>query len=233
LPHNSPPEKAARAPLQLPWLSRNKKNIYAFNDEDHLQEGAKSVRDNLLHFLANQGLAERAHKIYLLTHLRTWGHLFNPVSFYFVEDIHGEQLCLVAEVANTFNEQKLYVIANDKFHDGTYRDTQAKEFYISPFSNLDTQIHFNVKPPKQTLGLSINESENSEAYFFSALEGKRRPLTQNNLVLYTLLFPLITLKIVAGIHWHALMLFLKRIPVRAKSAHPELQKDVRRYLKAH
>ncbi len=218
---------------KLPWMSRNKSNIYNFNDTDHFQEGATNVKQNVLNFLTKHDLSERAHKIYLLTHLRTWGHMFNPVSFYFVEDANGEAVALIAEVANTFKEQKLYLVTSEKLKGDTYRDAQQKNFYISPFSNLDTFIHFKVKQPQEMLALSINETENNEAFFFSSLQGSRRPLTQKNLVFYSFLLPLITLKIVAGIHWQALMLYLKKVPFRKKALDPELQKDVRPYLKAH
>ena len=218
---------------KLPWMSRNKRNVYAFNDADHFQEGAISVRENVLNFLEKENLREQAGKIYLLTHLRTWGHIFNPVSFYFVEDTSGEALCLIAEVANTFKEQKLFLVPKEKLVRGTYRDTHKKHFYISPFSDLDTLIHFHVRQPSEKLALTINESEGDEPFFYSSLEGKRRGLTQANLVLYTLLFPLITIKVVAAIHWQALRLFLKKVPVRAKANQPELQKGIRPSLKVH
>ena len=218
---------------RLPWMSRNQRNIYRFNDSDHFQEGATTVRENVLKFLESKSLREQAGKIYLLTHLRTWGHIFNPVSFYFVEDRAGSPLCLIAEVANTFKEQKLFLIPREKLVGNAFRDTHKKHFYISPFSDLDTLIHFNVRQPTETLALTINESEGHTPFFYSSLEGKRRSLTQSNLVLYTLLFPMITLKVVAAIHWQALRLFLKKIPVRAKANKPELQKDIRPYLKVH
>lgn len=218
---------------KLPWMSRNKSNVYNFRDADHFQEGATDVKQNVLNFLAKHDLSERADKIYLLTHLRTWGHMFNPVSFYFVEDKSGNAVALIAEVANTFKEQKLYLVTNDKLKGNTYRDAQQKNFYISPFSNLDTFIHFKVKRPEKDLALSINETEDNEAFFFSSLQGSRRPLTQKSLTFYSFLLPAITLKIVAGIHWQALMLYLKKVPFRKKSLDPELQKEVRPYLKAH
>ena len=115
---------------KLPWLSRNRFNVYSFNDADHLQEGAATVKENLLNFISNQSIQGTVGKIFLLTHLRTWGHIFNPVSFYFVEDDQGAPLCMVAEVANTFKEQILYLISKDSMSGGAYRDAQKKYFYI-------------------------------------------------------------------------------------------------------
>ena len=218
---------------KIPWISRNRFNIYAFNDADHVQEGADTVKGNVLRYLEQHDLAEESGKIYLLTHLRTWGHVFNPVSFYFVEDKNGKPLCMIAEVANTFKEQKLYLVTADKLKDGTYRDAQKKYFYISPFSDLDTTIQFRVRPPQEKLALSINETEENKPFFFSSLKGKEKALNKRNLLFYTVFLPFITLQVVLGIHWHALKLYLKKIPVRAKSNRPDLQRDTRPYLKAH
>ena len=218
-------------PGKLLLMSRNRFNIYSYRDADHFTQGKLTPRENVEAFLYSNGVKEPVGSISLLTHLRTWGHAFNPVSFYFVEDKENEPLCLVPEVANTFNEQKLYLLKSDKLAGDSYKDTQDKHFYISPFSDLDTRLHFNVKTPGENVSVSINESDTEGAYFFSFLVGQKKDLSNFNLLKYTLLFPFITLSIVWGIHWQALKLFLKKIPVRAKSSSPELQTDVRPYLK--
>lgn len=214
------------------WLmSRNRFNIYTYRDSDHFSQGRSSPRENVEAFLSENGVSEPAGRITLLTHLRTWGHVFNPVSFYFVEDKDGQPLCLVSEVANTFKEQKMYLLERDKLKGDRYIDAQDKHFYISPFSDLDTRLHFNLKTPSEDLSVSINESDDQGVYFFSSLVGQKKALSNLNLLKYTLLFPFITLSIVWGIHWEALKLFLKKIPVRAKANDPELQTGIRPYLK--
>ena len=214
------------------WLiSRNRFNAYSYRDSDHFSQGFSTPRENVEAFLHSNGIDEPIGRISLLTHLRTWGYAFNPVSFYFVEGKNGQALCLISEVANTFNEQKLYLVNSDGLSGDSFADTQEKLFYISPFSDLDTRLHFHVKIPGENLSISINESDSDGAYFFSSLVGPKKKLNNFNLLKYTLFFPFITLSIVGGIHWQALKLFLKKIPVRAKASYPELQTDVRPYLK--
>ena len=218
-------------PGKLFFLSRNRFNVYSFRDTDHFKQGGATPRENVEEFLRSEGVEEPIGRILLLTHLRTWGHIFNPVSFYFVEDKHQKPLCLISEVANTFKEQKLYLVRCEGNGGEGYRDSQDKHFYISPFSDLDVKLHFNVKTPDERMSVCINESDSEGVYFFSTLVGKRKRLSNLNLFKYTVLFPFITLSIVWGIHWEALKLFLKKIPVRAKASYPELQTNIRPYLK--
>ena len=171
--------------------------------------------------------------ISLLTHLRTFGHIFNPVSFYFVNDASGKPLCSIAEVDNTFNEQKLFLV--DQQENGSFKQDHRKLFYVSPYSDLDTIFHFNLRRPNRTLRLGINQSEkNSRNPFFrSALSGKSIPLTDKNLLAYSIRFPAITIGILLGIHWQALLLHFKGHRARRKLNNPELQTEKRAYLKPH
>ncbi len=217
--------------LKNPLISESRwMGIYSLCAEDHLQFGCNSIKDNLTSYLRTQGFNQELGRVQLITNLRTFGHQFNPVSFYFVRDIEDQPLAVVAEVANTFNEQKLYVLDATKHHNGRVVDEQPKEFYISPFSDLDTTLHFNVKFPDNHLDIHINESDEKGIYFRSSMLGQQKALTTPQLMLQTLKFPAATLLIVFSIHWHALKLYLKKVPVRKKSDHPELQTNTRTYL---
>jgi DUF1365 family protein len=217
------------------WMvSRNKRNIYSFRDRDHVRMGASDVRGNIEAFLKTQGLIEKPRKLYLLTMMRTWGYLFNPVSFYMICNEADEPTGVVLEVANTFNEQKLYYIPKDKIHGAGFRDAQKKHFYISPFSPLDLNLEFLINIPAEKLLFTINERNDAgEKIFTSVLSGNKRPLTNRALVAETLRFPWITLQVMFGIHWQAFLLWAKKIPYFKKRLHPELQIDVRPYLGDH
>lgn len=206
-------------------LGRNRFAPYAFHDSDHHQVENLPIRESIEVFLNENGVHDEIGKIHLLTHLRTWGHVFNPVSFYFVFDNTGEAVCSIAEVGNTFNERKMFLLPSNS--NGVSQATERKEFYVSPFSDLDTSFHFRLSPPQECLRLSINQSKVGKIYFRSALSGTRAKLTDWNLALYALRFPLITLNIVFAIHWQAFVLYLKGIRVRPKAANPHQQTDVR------
>ena len=216
--------------VQNSLISKSRFALYSLRADDHLDFGKSTVKENVTAFLHTQGFRQPMGRIQMLTNLRTLGYQFNPVTFYFVSDTNGNPAAIVAEVANTFNEQKLYFIDAQSHSNQRVRDVQDKHFYISPFSDLDTQLHFNLSFPDDVLDIHIHESDAEGVFFRSGMRGKRMELCTRELVLQTLCFPALTLQVIAAIHWHALLLFLKKVPVRAKSDHPELQTHIRNYL---
>ena len=209
-------------------VGRNRFAPYEFRDTDHYNPNEVGIKKSITEYLCENGYDQPIGRIFLLTHLRTWGHLFNPVSFYFVEDQEGKPLCSVAEVGNTFNEQKLFLIPADT--SGQAIQEQLKNFYVSPFSELDTKFHFRLHKPGDRLRVAIDQSKNGETYFRSALIGEKRDLSARALLLSILRFPFLTLKIVGAIHWQAFLLYLKGAPYQLKSANPDKQTGTHPYL---
>ena len=215
--------------LAVRGFSRNRWNLYTFRDRDHLTlpglETA-SLRENLTTWLANHGVQLPAGgRIMLVTLPRVLGYIFNPVSFYFCSDATGAPLCGVVEVGNTFRELKPYLLRAPET-DGRFRLVTPKHFYVSPFSALDLCFDFNLRVPAETLELHIDDRAGERPVLLSALTGRRAPLTTARLLWFTLKYPLITLKVITLIHWHALLLRLRRLPWHRKSAHADLQRDV-------
>lgn len=207
---------------------------YQLRTSDHYDAGKQTIKENIIAYLQEEGRSTSdIGKIHLLTHLRTFGHVFNPVSFYFVDDADGEPLYAIAEVDNTFNEQKLFLI--DQPEGERFRQSDPKEFYVSPFSDLDTTFNFNLRRPDDRLRIGISQSEKpgQAPYFNSSLVGECREISDGALALYTLRFPAITMGILLGIHWQALLLWLKGHRARRKAEHPELQTGKHTYLKPH
>lgn len=215
----------------LTFFSQNRGNLYSLQDRDHLDQGQPSLKENVVCFVRTQGIQDEIGRVELVTNLRTWGYVFNPVSFFFVYQTDGALLACVSEVANTFNEQKLYLVDRKTENASRLQQSHDKLFYISPFSDLDTQLHFDLHEPDQRLKLVITESDSEGTYFYSSLSGKRVPLTNAALLKYTLRFPLMTLAIMAAIHWQALRLALKKVPYFKKSHRPDLQTDKHLYIK--
>ncbi len=210
---------------RLALFSHNSFNLFAFHDKDYLGDAA-SAKAKVISLAATKGYSG-IERVTLVTHVRTAGHLFNPVSFYFCENSAGEQVCALAEVTNTFHERKLFWLSPPP-GDAPYRDRQAKHFYISPFIALDAELDFYLPVPGDTLNLHVNDREpaSGKLFFHSSLRGKRIPLTNRSLLWAALRFPFVTLGIVAGIHWQALRLWWKKTPWIPKSARPELQRDL-------
>jgi DUF1365 family protein len=215
-------ELAARLRL----FSRNRFNLYTLRDDDHLSLGSASVRENVAAYLRGKGIELGAGKIYLLTHLRTLGHVFNPVSFYFCFDEQGRPLCAVPEVGNTFKELKPFFLGRETLADGTFRDRQVKHFYVSPFIDLDTTFDFQLRVPGERLHIQIDDYQEGRKFFLSALMGTRRPLNDSALIRSFLRIPFVTVKVITLIHYQALVLYLKRLRFIRKADNPELQREV-------
>jgi hypothetical protein len=214
-------------------FSHNRRNAYEFRDRDHLtlpDHESASVKENLLAWIAEQEtgavLNLAAVRVTLLTLPRVFGHIFNPVSFYFVHDRDTDTpLCAVVQVGNTFGEMKPYLLRAPEA-DGSFRRTTPKHFYVSPFSGLELSFAFNLKVPSAGLEIHIDDHDEGQPVLLSKLTGRRRELSTARLWGATLKCPLVTLKVITLIHWHALLLWLKRLPWHAKAAQPALQRDV-------
>ena len=216
---------------RLPFFSLNRWNLYTFRDRDHLTLSGgetKSLKENIVAYLAQNGIQFPADgRILLVTLPRVLGYIFNPVSFYFCSDAAGVPLCAVVEVGNTFREMKPYLL-RETDGEKCFRLITPKHFYVSPFSPLDLAFDFKLRIPGEMLDIHIDDRAGDRRVLLSALTGKRAPLTTARLLWFTLKYPLITLKVIFFIHWHAFRLWLKRLPVHRKAANPELQRDVLR-----
>ena len=219
------------------FFSHNRWNLYSFRDRDHLTlpgfEQA-TVKENILTWILSQPNppvlpADPALiRIHLVTLPRVLGYIFNPVSFYFVDDrMNGRPLCAVVQVGNTFREMKPYLLRAPSAP-GAYRLVTPKLFYVSPYSQLDLHFDFKLKIPGGHLDIHIDDRTGlgGPHVLLSSLTGKRQPLTTARLLWLTLKFPFVTLKVILLIHYQALRLWLKGVPLHRKSANPQLQQDL-------
>ncbi|MGC3988801.1 MAG: DUF1365 domain-containing protein [Chthoniobacteraceae bacterium] len=212
-----------------PLFSHNRFNCYTFHDRDHLTlpglEKA-SVKENLVAWLHQQGLEfPRDGRITIVTLPRIFGYIFNPVSFYFCFDGAGDPLCAVAQVGNTFKEMKPYLL-RDRDASGRFRLVAPKHFYVSPFSDLEVEFDFKLRLPTDQLEIHVDDRRGSETLLLSTLAGQRTPLTPRTLAWFLVKYPFLTLQVIALIHWHALLLWLKRVPWFHKTADLDLQREV-------
>jgi len=201
--------------------------VFEFRDRDHLTLPAVDsprLKDHLLAWMHGQGIRLPGDvRVSLLTLPRVFGYVFNPVSFYFVQDATtGQPLHAVAEVRNTFGELKPYLL-DPPAPDGRFRLKAPKHFYVSPFSSLDLIFHFDVGFPGKGFDIRVDDFDGDAPVLRSALAGTRRPLTTASLWMASLACPLVTLKVTWLIHWQAFRLWLKKTPWHPKAAHPERQ----------
>ena len=213
------------------WLfSHNHRTVYSFWEQDHEPAGMPPLKERVHGFLREHGIEPGpAGRVMLLTLPRVFGYIFNPISIYYCFDEAGAPVATVAEVGNTFGEMKLFLLrAADLTPGGAFEKLLPKQFYVSPFSSLDLNFDFRLEIPGGKLEVKIDEHDEHNKVFISILTGERREMTNRKLAWFTVKYPLLTLKVIFLIHWHALRLWAKQVPFYAKAANPGQQRDVRR-----
>lgn len=185
-----------------------------------------SLKQRVFAFLRERGVNALPERIELITMPRVAGYRFNPVSFYFCRGADGLPLAAIAEVTNTFGEVKPYLLDNTRWSDGAFRLRVPKHFYVSPFSDVDVEFDFILRPAGRSLAVQIDDHVGAERTLTSVLTGCARPLRDRTLLLFTVKYPLLTLKVIAAIHWQAFVLYLKRLPFFPKASRAADQRDL-------
>ena len=184
-----------------------------FRREDHMGDPGRPLADCVRELVEERTGARPAGPVRLLTTLRTLGHSFNPVSFYYCSGAVGDRVeAVVAEVTNTpWGERHCYVLRRNG--EAVMRDTTDKAFHVSPFIGMEGRYDWRVTEPEGRLLVHIDERDQEGARLFDAtLSLKRRPLTRAQLTRMLLHFPAASLRVVFLIYWNALRLRLKGAP---------------------
>jgi len=213
---------------RLRWFSLNRFNVFSLHERDYgdVRSGdGGGLRACVERQLRAAGLPVGG-AIRVLTMPRILGYAFNPLSVYFCDDATGALRALIYEVNNTFGERHSYVIEVDAGERDGRRVVQAcaKQLRVSPFLPHDLRYVFRVEAPRPeraalSIGIVVNDALG--ALVNARFDAERRALDDGALVRAFFSHPLLTLKVIAAIHWEALRLMLKGIRLQPKPAAPE------------
>lgn len=208
------------ASLGLRLLSRNRANLFSVHDRD-LGDGG-DPKAWIGRQLAAHGIhADGPVRVHLFP--RVFGMGFTPLTTWFCHRADDSLAAILYEVHNTFGERHAYLVAVDGADDGrTLTHRAEKCFHVSPFIGLGGTYRFAVKPPAERFAQTIRETapDDGRTILVASHVGRRRELTDGALLAAALRYPLLPVKIVGGIHYEALRLWIKGAPFFRKPAPP-------------
>ena len=192
--------------------SYNRWNWASFDDRDHFGDPGRPLRARLEADAARQGIEVPAGRIFLLTHLRYLGYCFNPVSFFYCFDRAQQLQVVLAEVRNTFGGAHNYWLRPDSAS-RTFRAAAAKSLYVSPFMPVDLEYGFAFTRPEDRLVAHMKTRRAGSLCFDATLSLERRPWSAAEIRRALVRYPPMTATVMAGIHWQALRVWWKGVPV--------------------
>ncbi|MGY0197449.1 DUF1365 domain-containing protein [Leptothrix sp. BB-4] len=210
-------------------LARNRAALVSFRDADHGEGGGDALAwvDALLRREGIPASDLDGGEIWLQTYPRVLGYAFKPVSFWYAHAADGRLVAVLAEVNNTFGERHAYLLSGDTL--GWGREVTARKvFHVSPFCAVEGGYRFRFLRSEATgsrparLIARVDHDDAQGPLIETRISGELLPLTARHLWRAWLAMPLLTMGVMARIHWQALRLWLKQVPFFRKPEPPSV-----------
>jgi uncharacterized protein len=195
-------------------------NLLSFFPRDRGDRSGSDLKTQVEEAMRKGGVEPDGGPIRLLTMPRLLGYAFNPLSIYFCHRRSGEVAAILWEVDNTFGERHGYLLPATSVEGDEIRQSCAKDFYVSPFMDMNLAYEFRVRPPKDLFALVIEVSDGEGRLLTARHNARREALTDRALVKLVVAMPLVTLRVIAGIHLEAVKIFLKGVGLRKRPPPP-------------
>jgi DUF1365 family protein len=204
---------------ELRLFSIGHKNLYGFDPADHGGKDIGELRPWVEKTVAEAGVDLEGGRVTLLAFPRVFGYVFNPISVWYCYGSTDELRALIYEVRNTFGDRHVYVVPVDGAQ--SLRHDIQKRLHVSPFNPMDQTYHFTSTLPASSLSLAIEMSDDDGILFRAGLGLTRLPMSDFNLLKVFFRYPFVTLRVIGGIHWQALRLWLKGAKYRSRPQPPK------------
>jgi hypothetical protein len=189
------------------WFSHNRRNILSVHDGDHGARDGTNMRTWAEAQLDLAGIETAGGRIEVMLYPRILGYQFNPLTSWFCYDAEDNLRAVIYEIHNTFGHSHSHLVPVEGRE--PYRHSFGKEFHVSPFFDREGGYAFTLRPPGERYSISIDYSTNTERRLTATTVGSRKEFTDRNLLTTFLTHPLLTLKVISAIHWHALRILIK------------------------
>lgn len=192
-------------------FSVNSFNLLSFHEKDHSGQRDQSLRSYANALLQNAGVETPPARILLACYPRILGRVFNPIAVYYAYDAQNAVIAMIYEVRNTFGERHTYVcpVGPTQVSPAGIRQQCDKLFHVSPFVPMNMRYHFRMLPPGEEIRWRILETDAEGPLLAATFSGTRLPLKTGQILRLVAKIPHLTIKIITGIHWEALRLWVK------------------------
>jgi uncharacterized protein len=204
----------------LRLFSHNRFNALSLHDADHGDGSSTSLREQVDRHLQAAGIDIARGPIRLLCMPRIFGYAFNPLSVYFCYTPDERLSAVLYEVHNTFHQRHIYLIPVEPGAAPIIAQECRKDFYVSPFMDMDLTYAFRLSGPDDAVSVKVDVKDKTGRVLTAALAGKRAVLNDAELIRALATHPALTLKVIAAIHWHALLMLLKGFKLRRRPLPP-------------
>ncbi|KQS72172.1 hypothetical protein ASG41_18695 [Modestobacter sp. Leaf380] len=196
-----------RLPRGLGWAAR-------FEAADHLGDPSSTIKANVAHFAALNGVDDVA-RVVMLANARSGPHVFNPLSTHWCYRADGSLACIVAEVHNTYGERHAYLLRPDD----AGRAQAEKDFYVSPFNTVDGRYLMRFTGPGEQLHVTMALQVGGRTPFVATLRGRSTAATTRAVVTRLVRWPLMSLWVSTLIRFQGIRLWARRLPLVPRPPH--------------
>lgn len=201
---------------RLRLYSRGRRNVLSFRDTDHFVPDATDLRSAVHGHLREEGFDTDGWRITFIATPRVLGYQFNPASFYLCRDRAGVMQVVIVEVHNTHHERRLYTLRPER-QGKAWVDDMDKDFYVSPFIDMDAHYTVRVQDDPDRVRIAITETELGKPLLTATLVASRFRLTNRSVLRTLLRVPFATQKTIVAIHLHAWRMWRRGFTFRRHS----------------
>lgn len=211
-----------------PWFSRNRFNLLSFRDSDY-GDGRRPLLQWIEQTLQAEGIHDADGEIWLQTFPRVLGYVFNPVSFWFCHRADGTLRAVLCDVHNTFGERHAYLLDTAEAPGYGTELSARKVFHVSPFCRTEGQYRFRFMrtdaagaghASAERVVARIEYDDADGPLLITSVSGTVQPATGRLALKAFFTYPLMTVGVIAKIHWQAFRLWRKRVPFFSKPTPP-------------
>ncbi len=204
----------------MPGFTYERPGVVSFFNRDHGPRDGSPLRPWIDERLGEAGIDLEGGAVRLLSFPRVFGYVFNPLTVWFCHGPDGELRAILYEVTNTFGEWHHYLVPVTQGGRAVIPASFDKELFVSPFVDMGSTYDFRARIPDERVAVLVRQTAPGGQRLVATLTGRRRALTGGALARMLARYPLVTMKVMGGIHWEALKLWSKGAPYRRRGLPP-------------